>query len=292
MVLTGLLALGVLTACGNEDPDDATDTGATSSPSTSATPTESTNSQSATPDPGADATSVPLYFVGETPQGTRLYREYQGVDGDPAAGALKLISDGPALDPDYAPAVPAGSLTNPRVEGDIIRVDLTDAKWASRPADLSNEQAEMALQAVIYTLQELFDTKAPLQVLGPDGKPSTYLDEDTLVGAKAADELGTLALASITNPSEGAEVSGVMAVDGRASSFEATVPWEIRQGDKVVLSGFYTAEGWIDGLYPWSGKIDISKLEPGDYVFAAFTDDPSSGETGGPHEDTRTITVK
>ena len=51
-------------------------------------------------------------------------------------------------------------------------------------------------------------------------------------------------------------------------------------------------EGWIDGLYPWQGTIDISKLEPGDYTFVVLTDDPSGGEGGGPHVDTRSITVE
>ncbi|MGH3361773.1 MAG: Gmad2 immunoglobulin-like domain-containing protein, partial [Nocardioides sp.] len=71
------------------------------------------------------------------------------------------------------------------------------------------------------------------------------------------------------------------------------VPWEIRDGDSVVASGFVTAEGWMDKLYPWETEVDVSGLSPGTYQFVAMTDDPSGGaEGGGPTEDSKTITVK
>jgi hypothetical protein len=73
-----------------------------------------------------------------------------------------------------------------------------------------------------------------------------------------------------------------------ASSFEATVPWEITLGDEVLLEGFATAEGWMDKLYPWETSIDVSSLEPGTYRFTARTDDPSGGAEGaGPDEDSK-----
>ena len=78
-----------------------------------------------------------------------------------------------------------------------------------------------------------------------------------------------------------------------ASSFEATVPWEVQQGGKVVLDGFATAEGWMDKLYPWQTTIDVSGLQPGDYTFVARTDDASGGAEGaGPYEDTKDFTLR
>ena len=80
---------------------------------------------------------------------------------------------------------------------------------------------------------------------------------------------------------------------GVANSNEANVPWQIRQGDKVVKSGFSTAQGWMDKLYPWeSDPIDVSDLAPGEYTFVAMTDDPSGGEGFGPQVDTRTINIR
>ena len=87
-------------------------------------------------------------------------------------------------------------------------------------------------------------------------------------------------------------MSGSFTADGVASSFEATVPWEIRQGDEVVKKGFTTAEGWMDKLYPWEAEVDVSGLAPGEYTFVALTDDPSGGEGFGPSEDSKTITVR
>ena len=107
-----------------------------------------------------------------------------------------------------------------------------------------------------------------------------------------APQLEVLALVNVTTPEEGATVSGTFTASGVASSFEATVPWEIRQGETVVMKGFATAEGWMDKLYPWETEVDVSGLAPGDYTFVAMTDDPSGGEGFGPTEDTKAITVE
>ncbi len=111
---------------------------------------------------------------------------------------------------------------------------------------------------------------------------------------RAAPELDVLAHVNLTTPEDGATVSGSFTAEGRASSFEATVPWEIRDsGGRVVQRGFTTAEGWIDKLYPFTAEVDVSGLAPGTYVFAALTDDPSGGAEGnGPTEDTKTIVVE
>ncbi len=115
---------------------------------------------------------------------------------------------------------------------------------------------------------------------------------DTSAGIKAAPQLDVLNLVNVTTPEEGATVSGSFTATGVASSFEATVPWEIRQGDQVVKKGFSTAEGWLDKLYPWEAEVDVSDLAPGEYTFVAMTDDPSGGEGFGPSEDSKTITVE
>jgi hypothetical protein len=93
-------------------------------------------------------------------------------------------------------------------------------------------------------------------------------------------------LITITAPEEGATVSGSFTASGKANSFEATVGWRILDSTgKEVLTGFATAEGWMDKLYPWQTKVDVSSLPPGAYVFVAATDDPSGGAEGhGPQE--------
>jgi hypothetical protein len=121
----------------------------------------------------------------------------------------------------------------------------------------------------------------------------TVLGVDTSEPVANAPQLDVLAAVSVTSPAEGDTVSGTFTASGVASSFEATVPWQIRQGDKVVKQDSTTALGWLDKLYPWKTDIDVSDLAPGTYTFVAMTDDPTGGtEGGGPTEDTRTITVE
>lgn len=100
-------------------------------------------------------------------------------------------------------------------------------------------------------------------------------------------------LITLAQPAEGATVSGSFTASGKANSPEANVPWEVRnQSGKVVLHGFATAAGWMDKLYPWKTKVDVSKLKPGSYTFVAKTDDPSGGEGKAAQQVGATITVK
>lgn len=99
---------------------------------------------------------------------------------------------------------------------------------------------------------------------------------------------------TLTKPAEGATVSGSFTAAGKANSFEANVLWELRDADDtVVKEGYAMAEGWMDKLYPWKKRIDVSGLEPGEYLFVAMTEDPSGGNEGdGPEMVSTSITVE
>lgn len=301
------LALGVLAGCGDDASDRADDpapAGSTSSPG-STEPTEPTTSDEPTgatspgvttePDPGETST-VPVYYVGDSPMGPRLYREFRRVSGDPALGAADMVAAGVPADPDYRAAFPVdGSFSSVRLdeEAGLIIAQVPDDRWADRPADMSRKQAGLAVQALVYTVQGALQSRAPVQVVGEPGGPAVPMfGIDTDGGVANADQLDVLALVSVTSPESGAEVSGTFTASGVASSFEATVPWEVRDSSgTVVLDGFSTAEGWMDRLYPWQSEVDVSGLAPGEYTFAAMTDDPSGGEGPGPFEDTKVIRV-
>lgn len=86
---------------------------------------------------------------------------------------------------------------------------------------------------------------------------------------------------TLRKPAEGATVSGTFTAAGKANSPEANVPWQVLDADgNEVASGFATAEGWMDQLYPWQTQVDVSSLEPGTYTFVAMTSDPSGGAEG------------
>lgn len=291
LALTAVLATA-LAGCGDDqdpvvaDPAPSGGTSGEPSPSESATdePTE----------PATETVTVPVYFVGDTPRGPRLFREFRQVETDnPLEEAAALMTSGDTLDPDYRTAFPSGGgFAGIEYGADGIRVELADDTWTTPVDSASSEDATLAVQQLVYTLQGVQQERVPVTVvLG--GEPATLFGVDTVGGVDAADQLEVLSPVNITDPAEGATVSGTFTASGVANSPEANVPWEIRQGDEVVLDGFATAEGWMDKLYPWETEVDVSTLAPGEYTFVARTEDASGGEEGpGADEDTKTIVVE
>ncbi len=294
IIATTALALVTLAGCAADPEPTATDPKPNKGTKT-AQPSEQTSAPAPTEPSSSSgsAATVPAYFVGETPQGPRLYREFRRVTGDPSLEAFALLAAGDAADPDYLSFVPSGgasSIAHDQAAG-LIVVELPDDGWMTPTEGMDEVRAGLAVQQIVYTLQGVAQSRDPVEFrLG--GSATTIFGIDSAGGIGHADPLETLALVNVTAPEEGQTVSGSFSANGLASSFEATVPWEIRQGDTVVERGFSTAEGWMDKLYPWQTEVDVSGLAPGEYQFVAMTDDPSGGEGGGPHEDSKTITVE
>jgi hypothetical protein len=261
------------------------------SPEPTTPPTESAGGS------GTQSHTVAAYYIGDTSQGPRLFREFTRVDaGDKLAAGLAALQREPA-DPDYETAWAAGSFTGSTLEGSstdgVIEVALADATLHDRPGSMTQDYAEEAVQQVVYTLQAAVQGRAAVQFTLEGNPIDQVLGVPTSEPLANAPQNDVLALVSITAPEEGAGVSGSFTASGVANSNEATVPWQIKQGDKVVKSGFSTAEGWMDKLYPWAtDPIDVSDLAPGAYTFVAMTDDPSGGEGFGPQVDTRSITIR
>lgn len=285
LLAASLLALA---GCGSDDTtaQDQQPTSSGTGHGSSATPSED-SSPSATPT--ADQVTVPVYFVGDTPQGPRLYREFRRVDAaDPLGGALTLAASGDALDPDYRTLLPAGTFST---SGDAA-IPLPDDSWQKLPDGMREADAQLALQQLVYTAQGVLRSRDPITFTDADGNATQVFYTASEDGFTAADPIKTLALVSVTSPEQGATVSGSFTASGVSSSFEATTPWEIRDSSgKVVKKGSAMADGWMGKLYPWETDIDVSGLEPGDYTFVAMTDDPSGGEGGGPMVDSKDITI-
>lgn len=247
------------------DPDVATDPSGSAGPSGSADPVESS--------------AVAAYFVGDTPTGDRLFREFQAVeDATPGVSGLELLESGPA-DPDYTSLWPAGSFED-RISdtgNGVVHLYLTDAAPA--------EPSELALQQVVYTV------RAGLQ---EQVKVAFHRGEEKVATVAAAPQLQILSLVSLSDPSEGMVTQDVLRVSGVANSPEANVPWRIEQGSRVVDEGFFSAEGWMGTrLFPFSGDIDVSSLDPGQYTLIVETEDPSSGSEGpGAYSDTRSFVIE
>ncbi|HET9423693.1 MAG TPA: Gmad2 immunoglobulin-like domain-containing protein [Nocardioides sp.] len=244
--------------------------------------------------PAADVErTAALYFVGDTPAGPRLYREFQKVTGGPIADLEAITRENGPVDPDYSTLWPAGLFTSVTVRDDAIEVGL--GEWTGPEYDIDQDYVHALLQAVVYTAQAATGESLPVQLTEngePAGDPFGVVPGTGPIERDPQNDI--LALVNISDPVEGAIVTGDSFVArGRANSFEGTVPWQIRTEQGVVQEGSTTAEGTGDRLYPWETEIDISDLDPGHYTFVAKTDDPTGGTEGfGPFTDTRTIIVE
>ncbi|MDH2415505.1 Gmad2 immunoglobulin-like domain-containing protein [Nocardioides sp. CER19] len=129
-------------------------------------------------------------------------------------------------------------------------------------------------------------TSAPTE---PTETPTTT----TSAPAESSSPISADTLITLDAPADGATVSGSFDASGTANSPEANVPWRILDGSgKKVLHGHFTAEGWMDKLYPYAGTVNVSKLPAGSYTFEVAVDDPSGGEGKPPQKVDRAITVQ
>ena len=212
-----------------------------------------------------------VYFVGDTPGGPRLFREFDEAPGTDALDAALARMQQPAADPDYRTAWPYGSLDAASVVDGTIEVEL---------GSVDVDMPALGRQQLAYTLQAAVGERLPV-----------HLSDGTEVTARP--ETAVLSQVIVSDPTEGLEVHDHFIARGAANSFEANVPWEIRdERGTVVKRGFATADGWGDRLYPWEAHVDVRGLPFGYYTFTATTDDASGGEGGGPDADTRTIIVR
>lgn len=281
------------TATGTTPSETGSTTEPTPSPTTSPPP-------SPTSDPEPATSAVPVYYVGETTRGPRLYREFHrlGTGGDPLGAALtEAVSTAPD-DGDYRTDWPAGTTVDASFDGvgddgvvDIVlRNDEVDLR--ERPDGMSVDEARMAVEQLIYTAHAAVQSRPPVQ-LYLERAGSSQDRTDMVLGVPASEPLAqgdaedVLAQVWVIDPSEGAEVTSPFEVSGLAAAFEATVVWELRAGDRVVADGFTTAEECCR-MEPYSFEVEAP---PGEYTLVVQDTDPSGGEGYGVWEDTKQVTV-
>jgi hypothetical protein len=284
---------------------------ATPSGSVALSPTPTvTPSESHDPEPGpsegetaGDTVAVPAYYAGETPRGLGLYREFVYAPASSRLlGAARAAATGDPKDPDYRTLWPASttisgvSFDGTGSDGQIT-IDIAGTALHDRPADMSQREAELAIEQLIYSTQGAAGAgRVPVQFF-LDGKHT-----DTVLGVPTSEPLAnapileTLSLMNLTNPAEGDAVSGdTLEVTGVANSFEANVIVKLQrfEGTHVVFQKPLTASGWMgEKLFPFSGSFDIADVPAGKYILTASTDDPSGGAEGnGPYVDSKVIEI-
>ena len=289
---------GNLDLTGSEDDTNPAGAPATHQASGGNHEASQTPSPAPSDEPAATTMTVAAYYIGTTPQGPRLYREFDQVDAaSKLDAALAVLTRSPS-DPDYETPWPDGAFAAVSYPdgADTITVSLADGSLHDRPSGMSEQYAEEAIQQVVYTLQAAAQDRLPVQFV-LDGNPvDQVLGVPTSEPVSNASVLDTLSHVSLSTPSEGQVVSGgTLRVDGVANSFEANVVVRVQryEGTEIVAQEPFTAEGWMDDkLFPFSGTIDLTGVPAGKYLVMAMTDDPSGGAEGnGAFTDTRLITI-
>lgn len=294
-VITAIVVIG------NDDPENTNDPGpATEGPSETVSggedPTQTPGDDpTGEPEPGEAA---PVYWVGDTARGLGLYREWTPSTGDLLEFSVTAAVDGTPLDPDYSSGWPeSAGVASASTDGNEITVDLS-GDIHDRPAGMSAEEAQIAIDQLIYTAQAaVSEGRLPVRLTLDGGITDQVLGVPTSEPLSEGAFFETLSLVNLDSPAEGAVITGdTLEVSGVANSFEANVIVKLQryEGTFIAFQEGVTAEGWMEErLFPFSQTFDISDLEPGKYILSATTDDPSAGEEGfGPDTDTKVITVE
>jgi hypothetical protein len=272
----------------DEDPAD---------PPVASAPTETTDDSEAVPsEPPVATRAVAGYYLGDTPSGVRLYREFRSVESadDGPEASVRLLTTAPA-DPDYRTEWPDGAFAGAEVGDDRITVELADPALEDLPASMTEEEARASVQQVVYTLQAYAQQRLPVEFTTNDGPVDQVLGTASVEPQTAATPIDILSHVNLSAPDEGQAVSGRLSVEGVANSFEGNVPWALTdEAGQTVDQGFFTAKGSMGvQLYPFRGTIDLSSVEPGTYTLEVTTDDPTGGAEGpGAFTDTRRVVVE
>jgi hypothetical protein len=258
-------------------------------PPTSTTPTTPTSSDTAP----AGTKAYAVYYVGDNPVGKPvLFREFHS-GATATSNADLAVADLSALpvDPDYRTPWHPGDITAATVSADVIDVALGTSSVHDRPAGMSTAYANAAIQQVIYTVQAAFQKRLPVQFTLNGNPIDQVLGVPTSEPLSQGKVLQVCSLMSISNPNEGAQVSGTLTVTGVNNGFEATVNVYLeRNGKRFLMTPTMASGAYEDKLFPWRATLDLSKVQPGEYTLVATNDDPTGHDN--PSIDTRTIVVK
>jgi hypothetical protein len=266
-----------------------------SSPSATGT-TDASPTKGSSEEPAPSPQALPVYYVGQTGQGPRLFREFHqspvpDLPGAAVAEAVRHALSVDPFDPDYASLWPQGAdVQHVQMDGDTIVVDLMGANLLhDRPAGMTEAEASMSVEQLIYTAQAGYQNRAPVRFLLDGEITDTVLGVPTAEPVAQGDETSTLAQVWIIEPAEGDRVPSGSEVSGIGAFFEANVTWELRQGDTVVESGFTTAEECCR-MAPYT--FPLPDVPAGDYLLVVKDEDMSGGEGFPPFEDSKNLTIE
>lgn len=237
---------------------------------------------------------LPVYYLGDTPAGPRLYREFRAstVTGDALDLAVNMAVSVEPLDPDYYMPWPSGTTASAGrlLEPDgVVQVELdSPVDLSESPDGVSPAEARLMIQQLVYTVQAAEQERVDV-VFAREGRPfERLLGEEIAFATSEVDPTTVQAPVWVISPQEGKRTDGRVQVEGRGAFFEANVSWQVLQDGEVVRDGFATAEECCT-LSPFS--FTLPELPDGDYVLRVYDADVSGGEGPGEQEDTKSFSI-
>lgn len=261
----------------------------TPSQSASASPSPSV---SITPTPSVSPTrkqSAAIYYVGDTAQGLRLYREFRSitVNSGNSVGLESLrylVAQGShAADSDYTNLWGNGSVINSvKVVGSKAVVDLSISHL-----NVGSEGEMRAIDQLVWTLTA--NDKAVKSVrFTSNGKSLESFAGHVDATGSFSREPAYDVLAPIWVSTPRTVQTNPVTISGTACTFEAVVAYELTKAGTIVKQGSVTAEQACPERSAW--KVELGTLAAGTYTFTAI--DYSAKDGSITQKDSKKFTIK
>lgn len=265
--------VALLTGCSNSSDSPIPSTSSTISKSPSATQA---------------LTKVKLYFVSDTGTSLRLYSEVHSVadpKGDATEAAVSAVISGiKPLDPDYVNLWQSDSKLNSlTIAGDLATVDLHIGTL-----NVGSESEMRAIEQILFTLAANNASIKNVEFLKDGAVTESFAGHVDTYNTFQIDE-GYLSLATIDlDVEEGDVLKRPYIVTGLACTFEANVPWELKQGELLVSSGTTTSKLACPDRSVFT--FDLGNLVPGEYQIRVWESSMKDGSLI--NEDTKKIKIE
>lgn len=269
-------------------------TAPTPSGSPSGIPTQTAERPSSAPTASASATdvpppatvpvSVPVYFAGPVVAGiaqVRLFREFVTTaagspvtDQSRALAALRLAMGTPPAGSSYRSAWNGVSPQSVVLGPQGITVGLSSGTTSAEP---------LATEQLVWTVQAALGKALPVRFTLADGGPSVSPGHPATASyTRPTDPMAVLAQVApiwVDEPARGAVVTAgaPLRVKGVASTFEATVEWELLRGGRRVDRGVTTAAQAAPARAPYA--FSTRPVPAGSYVLRVFESSANDGST-------------
>jgi hypothetical protein len=248
-----ILLIGSLSACSNSGSNSQQ-----SGPTPSATTTTSV----------AQSHEVMIFFVGDTPQGFRLFPEVQTIKvaGELSQSVMRSLISGELKpkDPDYVNLWRSGSKLNTlTVNGGLATIDLSLGKL-----NVGSEGEMRAIDQLVWTITEIDHSIMGVKFTVDGRTVESFAGHvDTRGTFKREPSYEVLSPVSIISPVQAALLKNPIVVAGEACTFEANVAWELLKDGKSIDKGSTLAQIACPDRSPW--KLALPRLDNGSYTIIA-----------------------